>query len=383
MTSSTNLLLPLLILSTTSALIPSGGGNGKLEIPNGIGFSTVHWGDENSNFIPSDTITKKQARAGKFTSRDCKVAFKTLLDGNISFVETSPEYGKSLRNEDCSAEQIVAQSVAENWKNSPLISTKYRPSVLPFMNSSGSVVNSLKKSLERLEASYVDLYQVDFRKIAIGSRSSIAEGLASCVDRGLCTNVGVCNMGPGGLESMYDRLSDLDVDLATNSVEFSLVNRRAIFDGTLEACQELGVLPLARNPLGNDLASGVYTASNPTGGKVGEAKYDFKVLGPLKPLHDALASVRKTARDRFWDEFYERKEKNNRNYKVPPIKGDFEREVTTTQIALLYVKAKGFIPIVEVNNKKDAIELLGCISENNLTEEEVKILDKAAAQCGR
>jgi len=376
----TNTLFSLVVLlsTSTSALIPPTGSgiNNKIDIPNGIGFSTAHWGDGNSNFVTSDKISKKQARAGKFTSRDCKVAFKTLLDGGISFVDTSPYFGGS-------AEQIVAEAVSENWKNTPLISTKYRPSVLPFLNSSGSVVKSLKKSLERLDASYVDLYQVDFRKIAIGSRSSIADGLASCMDRGLCTNVGVCNMGPGGLETMYDRLSDLDVDLATNSVEFSLVNRGALFDGTLEACEELGILPLARNPLGDDLASGVYTASNPTGGKLRKAQYDFKVLGPLKPLHDALAKVRKTARDRFFDEFYERKEANNRNYKVAPITGDFEREVTTTQIALLYVKAKGCVPIVDIDNKKEAIELLGCISENNLTQQEVKILDKAAEQCGR
>ena len=354
-----------------------------IEIPNNIGFSTSNWGDEESGFLTGERMSKKQAMRGKFITPDTKVAFRTLMEGGISFCETGPDYGKALRNDELSSEQIVAQATAENWKASPLISTKYTQSAIPFLQSSGAVVSSLEKSLERLEASYVDLYQADFRSFSIGSRTKIAEGLATCMDRGLCTNVGVCNMRAAGVEGMVERLNERGVDLATNSIEFSLVNRGAMYDGTLKACQDLGVLPLARNPWGDGLASGVYTASNPTGGRLTQAQYDFKVLGPLKPLHDALAKVRKTARDRFWDEFYERKDANNRNYKLREIKGDFDREVTTAQISLLYVKAKGLIPIVNVNNKRDALELIGCLDECELTEEEVKILDNAAAQCGR
>ncbi len=53
----------------------------------------------------------------------------------------------------------------------------------------------------------------------------------------------------------------------------------------------LGVVPLAHTPLGKGLASGVYTASNPTGGKMGAPKYIFKDLFPLTPIHTALVAV--------------------------------------------------------------------------------------------
>lgn len=380
--SLNSLLVLSSVVSSASGLIVPKPLATDIDIPEGIGFTTIDWGNEGENKLYSskERITKKQAKKGIFTAADCRVSFKTLMEGGVTFVETSPKYGKQLRGEEQSAEHLVAQGSAANWKKTPVLSTKYNP--VPILQSSGSVVKSLEKSLERLETSYVDLYQVDFQKFHfLSSKSKIADGLATCIDRGLCTNVGVCNLGAGALQSFASKLEDRGANLSTNQVEFSLVNRQALFDGTLEMCEDLGVLPLATNPLGNDLASGVYTASNPTGGRVGQAKYDFNTLGPLKPLHDALADIRKVARDRMWDEFYERKEANNRNYKLPPISGDFDREVTTTQISLMYVKAKGLVPLMEVRNKRDALELLGVVGYS-LTEDEVKVLDKAAAKCG-
>lgn len=52
-----------------------------------------------------------------------------------------------------------------------------------------------------------------------------------------------------------------------------------------------GVIPIAHTPLAKGLASGIYTASNPTGGKMGSPKYNFKDLEPLSPIHGALANV--------------------------------------------------------------------------------------------
>lgn len=53
-----------------------------------------------------------------------------------------------------------------------------------------------------------------------------------------------------------------------------------------------GVVPLAHTPLAKGLATGLYTASNPTGGKMGAPKYNFQDLMPLAPIHTALVQVR-------------------------------------------------------------------------------------------
>ena len=52
-------------------------------------------------------------------------------------------------------------------------------------------------------------------------------------------------------------------------------------------------------------------------------------------------------------------------------------DVTTAQIAINYVVAKGCVPIPGINTVNEAEELLGCLGWA-LTEEEVEMLDKAA-----
>ena len=51
--------------------------------------------------------------------------------------------------------------------------------------------------------------------------------------------------------------------------------------------------------------------------------------------------------------------------------------VSTTQIAINYVVAKGCVPLVPVKNPKDADEVIGCLGWG-LTDDEVKLLDNAA-----
>jgi aryl-alcohol dehydrogenase-like predicted oxidoreductase len=55
-------------------------------------------------------------------------------------------------------------------------------------------------------------------------------------------------------------------------------------------------------------------------------------------------------------------------------------DITTTQIALNYVVAKGGVPLVEVNNPKQAQEVIGCLGWT-LTDAEVDMLELAADAC--
>ena len=71
-----------------------------------------------------------------------------------------------------------------------------------------------------------------------------------------------------------------------------------------------------------------------------------------------------------------RYKKNAIKKKQPKINTD----ITTTQVAINYVIAKGGVPLPEINTPKQADELLGCLGWS-LTEEEVDMLDSAAALC--
>lgn len=55
-------------------------------------------------------------------------------------------------------------------------------------------------------------------------------------------------------------------------------------------------------------------------------------------------------------------------------------DITTTQIALNYIVAKGGVPLVEVNGPGQADEVLGCMGWS-LNDDEVVMLEAAADLC--
>ena len=52
-------------------------------------------------------------------------------------------------------------------------------------------------------------------------------------------------------------------------------------------------------------------------------------------------------------------------------------DITTAQVALNYIVAKGGVPLAEVNNPKQSDEVLGCIGWS-LNDDEVTMLEAAA-----
>jgi aryl-alcohol dehydrogenase-like predicted oxidoreductase len=139
------------------------------------------------------------------------------------------------------------------------------------------------------------------------------------------------------------------------------------------------VIPLARNPLDGGLASGRYTATNPSGGEAGgAAKFSFSKLEKLQPLHSVHETVAERASARVKREVRDMKERYKSRYGPGP---KINTDITTTQVAINYVIAKGAVPICDVTDSRQANEILGCLGWG-LTEEEVDMLDSAASLCG-
>jgi aryl-alcohol dehydrogenase-like predicted oxidoreductase len=71
---------------------------------------------------------------------------------------------------------------------------------------------------------------------------------------------------------------------------------------------------------------------------------------------------------------------NSTNFSIYVLQPKVNTDITTTQIAINYVVAKGGVPLPPINTPAQADELLGCLGWG-LTEDEVDILDRAAALC--
>ncbi|CAM9928832.1 unnamed protein product [Pylaiella littoralis] len=388
----------------------------KLEIPNNMGVGTMAWGDHNVGFVSDPKHKPKQ---GEFNPADLQGAYNTLAVAGITFFDTSDVYGYKSLKEGYSAEQLLGRFAEENGR--PLIGAKYMPILWtkfliggPWRAGRRAVAKALSATLERGGWAYVDLYQascccdgyrsVHFPFPYFGGMDALAEGLSKACDRGLCRSVGVSNFNAKQMREFSEKLGKYGITLASNQFEYSLVNRNAETDGTLAECQRLGVLPLAHTPLAKGLATGVYTASNPTGGKMGPPKYVFNDLFPLTPIHTALVSVAKRVEARL---MVEAKEEQKRAFEAleddqeqaPPPK---PKKISTTQVALNYVsvhtctprsyccyfalmsmfsvlgsiRAKGIVPLPGVKTKAHADEIVGCLGWQ-LVQEDVDILDAA------
>jgi aryl-alcohol dehydrogenase-like predicted oxidoreductase len=156
-----------------------------------------------------------------------------------------------------------------------------------------------------------------------------------------------------------------------------LTNRKNM--ALIDACKKLKVIPLIRNPLGDGgLASGRYTATNPSGGETGgRSKFSFKLLDKLSPLHSVQEAVAERASARVKREQKEVKGRSKNRFPPPEVNA----KITTTQVAINYVIAKGGVPLVDVYNTKTVEEVKGCLGWA-LTAEEVDMLDRAADLCG-
>jgi len=200
------------------------GDENDFHIPYRIGFGTMSWGDTSRGFTTKRKITKKMAKSGQFNAGDVISAFNALTDGGITFVDTAESYGRSLRSEGLSAEQLIAMAseqglAATGPGATPVLASKFEPRS-PLRFGSGAVVRAIQQTCERMEVSTLDLYQVDVLHplLYIGGGRSLAKGLANAVDLGLCNFVGVCNFGKGQLQSFHSKLEKRGVQLATNQV---------------------------------------------------------------------------------------------------------------------------------------------------------------------
>ncbi|CAN0042659.1 unnamed protein product, partial [Discosporangium mesarthrocarpum] len=267
----------------------------KLEVPHEMGVGTMAWGDEKRGFV-SDP--QRKPKGGEFNPADLQGAYNTLMEAGITFFDTSEVYGYKSIQKGYGAEQLLGQFADEGTEGRPMISAKYMPilwtNVLiggPLRAGRRAVTKALEATLDRGGWGYIDLYQVHFPFAYLGGMGALAEGMAKACQRGICRSVGVCNFNAQQMEEFAKKLKKYDITLASNQFEYSLINQDKADDGTLAACKRMGVLPIAHTPLAKGLASGVYTASNPTGGKMGAPKYNFKDLEPLMPVHIALAEV--------------------------------------------------------------------------------------------
>jgi aryl-alcohol dehydrogenase-like predicted oxidoreductase len=212
---------------------------GEVTLPP-IGVGTWAWGDRRVWGYDRD-----------YGRSEVEGAFWSSLKAGLTFFDTAEVYGFGT------SERILGDLVSQSPQ--PVqIATKYAP----FRPTGKALIGALDRSLQRLGVPHVDLYQVHFPPFFVRIESLMAS-LAEVVHRGKARAVGVSNFNAALMRRAHDALALHGVTLASNQVEYSLLDRTPESDGVLRACRELGVTLIAYSPLAMGWLGGRYDPSQP------------------------------------------------------------------------------------------------------------------------
>ena len=295
--------------STVPATV-SLGNNGPQVTPLGVG--TWSWGD--SLFWDY----------GKgYDQNQVREAFQASVEANITLFDTAEVYGLG------ESERLLGRFAQEN-NTDVAIATKYFP--LPWRISRQSVREALTKSLERLQVDSIPLYQVHTPFSFFMNQETLMDALAEEVKQGRIEAVGVSNYSASQMREAHEHLQKRGVPLASNQVQYSLLNRKIESNGIWQTAQELGVKIIAYSPLAQGLLTGKYTGQEkPTGARSLDPRFKPSGVNKISPVINALQKLGET---------YQK---------------------TPAQVALNWLMTQGAIPIPGAKNAKQAQQNAGAL----------------------
>lgn len=270
---------------------------------------------------------------------DVQAAFNTTLDAGINFIDTAEVYGMGR------SERLLSDLI-RNQRDSLVIASKFMP--FPWRLTKKSLLRALRGSLKRLDLDFLDLYQIHFPLPPLPVEKW-ADALADAVELGLVKTVGVSNFDEAQMRRTHATLAERGIPLASNQVEYSLLDRKIELNGLLKASQELDVTVIAYSPIAKGMLTGKYTPENPPPGPRSRM-YNQSLLTKLQPL---IREMRKI--------------------------GSLHDGKTPSQVALNWLICKGSVPIPGAKNARQAEENSGALGWQ-LTADQVETLDRLSLE---
>jgi aryl-alcohol dehydrogenase-like predicted oxidoreductase len=302
--------------------------NSGIKVFDGIemGIGTWAWGDR-----------MFWGYGDQYKEKDVEEAFNDGIANGITFFDTAETYGLGK------SELILGKLIKK--ENKPIkIATKMMP--YPWRLCKGSLKKALKDSLKRLDLDKVDLYQMHFPLKPI-SVNTWMERMADVVEEGLITSIGVSNYNLEQTRSAHETLKRRGYGLASNQMEYHLLNRKIETNGIKEYCQNEGIKIIAYSPLAMGVLTGKYTPENPPRG-VRAGMYNRGLLERIQPLIRIMSRI-----------------------------GNEHEGKTAGQVALNWAIQKDTLPIPGAKNTNQMSQNLGALGWK-LTPDEMEILDEVS-----
>ena len=272
----------------------------------------------------------------EYGDEDTFLVINECQNQGITFIDTAESYGSG------ESERLIGRFIAEKQK--PVyLATKFMP--YPWRLSRSSLMAALSKSLKRLNLTHVDLYQIHYPNPPVPITVWIEE-MAKLHSKGLIGSIGVSNFNVAQIESTIVTLKKYGLNLASNQVEYSLLNRSIERNGMTSLCNQENIRIIAYSPLGQGLLTGKYSTDNPPGGIRGLRYHNqLKTIGPL------IALLRKL--------------------------GDQYGGKTPSAVALNWTICKGTLPIPGAKSIQQLTQNAGALGWR-LSADDIALLDEAS-----
>ena len=273
-------------------------------------------------------------------------AWEKLKAVGLTFVDTAQAYG------DGESERICGTLFRGMPRDSFIVQTKWQsmPDMTNILRQSHSPKKKLKDSLSRLGLDYVDIYLVH-GPMHPSMISTVAKGLAECVDLGLTRAVGVANYDTQEMIKMADELAKRGVPLAVSQCEYSLIRRVPEVSGMIRECRKRSICFQGFASLAEGRLTGKYSQQNEPSETRRFSSYPMHLLEPTVSALKQIAA---------------------------------EHRVSVSAVALNYAINKGVVPLVGVRDAEQAqqdMQALGWrLSEEEILRlEDVSILGKTSS----
>lgn len=291
-----------------------------------LGIGTWAWGDK-----------LVWGYGNSYSEADIREAFKVCVGGGVRFFDSAEVYGQGK------AETILGELCAQEDEEF-VIATKMMP--FPWRLFHNSLKFALQNSLRRLRVNQVQLYQMHWPLPPV-KVDTWMDRMAEVVDAGMVKAVGVSNYNLEQTITAHEALKKRGLRLASNQVEYHLLERRIEQNGLMEYCLEEGIKIIAYSPLAMGILTGKYTPENPPAG-TRAAQYNRSYLEKIQPLIKTLTRI-----------------------------GNDADGKSAGQVAINWCIQKGTLPIPGVKNAAQAVQNLGAIGWQ-LDAEEMALLDEVS-----
>jgi aryl-alcohol dehydrogenase-like predicted oxidoreductase len=174
---------------------------------------------------------------------------KKALNNGINWFDTAEAYGfgKSER-------KLSTGLQAANVNDEEVfIATKW----MPIMRWAGSIKKTIDKRLENLHPYTIALHQIHM-PYSFSSLKTQLNVMADLVEDGKIRSVGVSNFSAEQMRKAHDILEQRGLPLASNQVNYSLINRKIERNGVLDLARELGITIICWSPLQSGILTGKY-----------------------------------------------------------------------------------------------------------------------------